>query len=396
MPAGLTGELEVEGQLEAADPDRGVRRVPERVKLPLLLSRRRTHRSGDRQRGRANGEVRALAGPSASGVPSRASSGARSPTRVVRSSFSPAARPGKVRCGIHELAFVVERDLHAPIDLAEGPGVDRGFEGRRVVPVDLGLLGLAGRDAHGGRRGLGVDIELRELLDQELQQPLPSSLCRVLALPRVREAPRLPGRTPGAADHRADDERARADEGDRGRPGHEPAPALVLVGAARPRYWGAVALLATRAGVGRAASIGTKVATRGCRNAGFEDTCKSDERNRHRDHRLRARAGRDRLGARPDRLGDAPGGLHRRRGRRCADRPRPARGGSESPYAPAVAAAGGILLGVFLAIALDGVGAGLRRAWRTAARAAWWIRSRGLSCSRRWPSQRRGSSGPLR
>jgi S1-C subfamily serine protease len=35
-------------------------------------------------------------------------------------------------------------------------------------------------------------------------------------------------------------------------------------------------------------------------------------------------------------------------------------GGSESPYAPAVAAAGGILLGVFLAIALDGVGAGLR------------------------------------
>jgi S1-C subfamily serine protease len=36
-------------------------------------------------------------------------------------------------------------------------------------------------------------------------------------------------------------------------------------------------------------------------------------------------------------------------------------GGSESPYAPAVAAAGGILLGVFLAIALDGVGAGLRQ-----------------------------------
>jgi S1-C subfamily serine protease len=35
-------------------------------------------------------------------------------------------------------------------------------------------------------------------------------------------------------------------------------------------------------------------------------------------------------------------------------------GGSESPYAPAVAAAGGILLGVFLAIALEGVGAGLR------------------------------------
>jgi S1-C subfamily serine protease len=34
-------------------------------------------------------------------------------------------------------------------------------------------------------------------------------------------------------------------------------------------------------------------------------------------------------------------------------------GGSESPYAPAVAAAGGILLGVFLAIALEGVGAGL-------------------------------------
>ena len=35
-------------------------------------------------------------------------------------------------------------------------------------------------------------------------------------------------------------------------------------------------------------------------------------------------------------------------------------GGSESPYAPAVAAAGGILLGIFLAIALDGMGAGLR------------------------------------
>ena len=35
-------------------------------------------------------------------------------------------------------------------------------------------------------------------------------------------------------------------------------------------------------------------------------------------------------------------------------------GGSESPYAPAVAAAGGILLGVFLAVALEGVGAGLR------------------------------------
>ena len=34
-------------------------------------------------------------------------------------------------------------------------------------------------------------------------------------------------------------------------------------------------------------------------------------------------------------------------------------GGSESAYAPAVAAAGGILLGVFLAIALEGVGAGL-------------------------------------
>jgi hypothetical protein len=35
-------------------------------------------------------------------------------------------------------------------------------------------------------------------------------------------------------------------------------------------------------------------------------------------------------------------------------------GGSESAYAPAVAAAGGILLGVFLAIALEGVGTGLR------------------------------------
>jgi S1-C subfamily serine protease len=35
-------------------------------------------------------------------------------------------------------------------------------------------------------------------------------------------------------------------------------------------------------------------------------------------------------------------------------------GGSESPYAPAVAAAGGILLCVFLAIALEGVGEGLR------------------------------------
>lgn len=35
-------------------------------------------------------------------------------------------------------------------------------------------------------------------------------------------------------------------------------------------------------------------------------------------------------------------------------------GGSESPYAPAVAAAGGILLGLFLAIALEGVGERLR------------------------------------
>ena len=35
-------------------------------------------------------------------------------------------------------------------------------------------------------------------------------------------------------------------------------------------------------------------------------------------------------------------------------------GGSESAYAPAVAAAGGILLGVFLAIALEGVGTGVR------------------------------------
>ncbi len=35
-------------------------------------------------------------------------------------------------------------------------------------------------------------------------------------------------------------------------------------------------------------------------------------------------------------------------------------GGSRSAYAPAVAAAGGILLGVFLAIALEGVGTGLR------------------------------------
>ena len=33
--------------------------------------------------------------------------------------------------------------------------------------------------------------------------------------------------------------------------------------------------------------------------------------------------------------------------------------GAESPYAPAVAAAGGILLGLFLAVALEGVGAGL-------------------------------------
>ena len=33
--------------------------------------------------------------------------------------------------------------------------------------------------------------------------------------------------------------------------------------------------------------------------------------------------------------------------------------GAESPYAPAVAAAGGILLGLFLAVALDGVGSGL-------------------------------------
>ena len=34
-------------------------------------------------------------------------------------------------------------------------------------------------------------------------------------------------------------------------------------------------------------------------------------------------------------------------------------GGAESPYAPAVAAAGGVLLGVFLAVALEGVGTGL-------------------------------------
>src|SRR5687767_1125993 len=31
-------------------------------------------------------------------------------------------------------------------------------------------------------------------------------------------------------------------------------------------------------------------------------------------------------------------------------------GGAESPYAPAVAAGGGILLGLFLAVALEGVG----------------------------------------
>ena len=182
--------------------------------------------------------MRASAGPSASGVPSRASSGARSPTRVVRSSFSPGgeAGEGQVR---HpgDLAFVVERDLDPPIDLAEGPGVDRGFEGRRVVPVDLGLLGLAGRDAHGGRRGLGVDIELRELLDRVLLLRRGRELlvhCReVLALPRVREALGCLGRAPGAADHRADDERAREMKTITGRPGHEPAPALVLVGAAR-------------------------------------------------------------------------------------------------------------------------------------------------------------------
>jgi S1-C subfamily serine protease len=35
-------------------------------------------------------------------------------------------------------------------------------------------------------------------------------------------------------------------------------------------------------------------------------------------------------------------------------------GGSESPYAPLVAAVGGILLGVFLAVALEGVGSGIR------------------------------------
>jgi S1-C subfamily serine protease len=34
-------------------------------------------------------------------------------------------------------------------------------------------------------------------------------------------------------------------------------------------------------------------------------------------------------------------------------------GGAESPYAPAVAAAGGVLLGLFLAIALEGLGSGL-------------------------------------
>jgi S1-C subfamily serine protease len=46
-------------------------------------------------------------------------------------------------------------------------------------------------------------------------------------------------------------------------------------------------------------------------------------------------------------------------------------GGAESAYAPAVAAAGGILLGVFLAIALEGVGAGLSERMAAGGLARW-------------------------
>ena len=71
-------------------------------------------------------------------------------------------------------------------------------------------------------------------------------------------------------------------------------------------------------------------------------------------------------------------------------------GGAESPYAPAVAAAGGILLGVFLAIALEGVGTGLRErlaGGSTSRRADSWVARR---CWQRWLSRPRGCSARSR
>ena len=75
--------------------------------------------------------------------------------------------------------------------------------------------------------------------------------------------------------------------------------------------------------------------------------------------------------ARPDRERPAAGRLRRRRRAR-----RPGRAGAacptgaESPYAPLVAVLTGVLLGAFLAVALDGLGRRLRRAGSAAARSA--------------------------
>ena len=63
-----------------------------------------------------------------------------------------------------------------------------------------------------------------------------------------------------------------------------------------------------------------------------------------------------RLGARTRSLRFSAGGIHRRSIRWSAAGSLLLDGGAESPYAPAVAAGGGILLGLFLAIALEGVG----------------------------------------
>ncbi len=266
--------------------------------------------------------------------------------------------------------LVVERQLDAAVDLAKRAGVDRGVEGDGVAILDLGLLDVVGDDADRGRGCLSVHVQPGEGLDRILLLRRGGELCvhrgEVLALPGVAKPRPTRSRRP----RRPRSRRSRTSPWTRATTGAlrvsrrcRRSPSWPL--AARTGLGGAVALLATR--------------TRG-RRGGFHRQKGSRSRLRRRKRpvhlqsaRIRAMSAID-IGIIVFALALATIGWDRGLiasamplagfigGVALGARLGPAllEEGAESPYAPAVAAACGILLGVFLAIALEGVGAGVR------------------------------------
>ena len=172
-------------------------------------------------------ESREAPWPSASGVPSLARIGARSPRVSRRPTRSPLSRPGKVRCGAQAI-FSSSKGIS--ITPSTSPKISVRIPDLHLDDVVVGAARVARVDRVRGRGGLGLLVGGGELLDRELLLGRVGELLvhrrEVLVGPGVEEAVGrvLLGRA--GRHHSADDERDQRHPGQRQRPAPQAALAL--------------------------------------------------------------------------------------------------------------------------------------------------------------------------